>query len=160
MGASGEVGVLLNERKRSFLKNICKILLMLFFSFQAYLGFYGIFSLYNFLNIGGFEKIGSEFKDFLIILPVIIEYSLISGILLLFISLFKPLKRFREKGLIYFLIRGLAVGLGTGSLGGILLFLIFSPGNIISLIIHLSTLGLIVSGVILGVGVGLISEFK
>ena len=101
-----------------------------------------------------------KFADLIVLYPLIGQYILISFSIIFFVSLFKELKSYDKKGLIFRLIFGLIFGL----IGGLIVGLI--GGSIYGLIFGLIgelIFGLIfglIAGLILGLIAGLIGEFN
>jgi hypothetical protein len=134
--------------------------------FAKFIGFLGLLTLsfFNFMlikliwitnNLGYVFESKEElvnytpkFIDLIILYPIVAQCFLISLTIILFVSLFKELKNYKEEGLISVLIIGLIYGLIIGLLIGLISVLLI--GLISGLLIGLTS----------GLLIGLIKEFN
>ena len=104
-----------------------------------------------------------KFADLIILCPIIGEYILISLTIIFTVSLFKKLKDYNEKALIWGLYNGLVQGMEDGLIIGLMCGLVvgFALGPIVGLVVGV-IIGLLISmcGLISGIIFGLDMEFK
>ena len=103
--------------------------------FLNYFNFRLIITIYNYFDMGYIFATAEEvinytpeFIDLIIIYPIFFQYLLVISFVILFVSMFKKLKSYNEKGLVFglvfCLILGLLAGLLAGLLGGLVLSLL------------------------------------
>ena len=130
--------------------------------FLNYFNFRLIITIYNYFDMGYIfataEEIINytpEFIDLIIIYPMVFQYILVISFVILFVSMFKKLKSYNEKGLVFGLVIGLIVGLVVGLIFGLVIGLFASllVGSLSGLLSGL------LAGSLSGLVVGLIFEF-
>ena len=103
-----------------------------------------------------------KFADLIILCPIIGEYILVSLTIIFAVSLFKKLKNYNEKALIWGLYIGLVRGMRDGLIGGLMCGLVvgFALGPIVGLVVGV-IIGLLAPMCGLGSGLvfGLEEEF-
>ena len=107
---------------------------LIIFAFLAYANFLRISYLWNVLELGNlFQKDLTSFSQLSIIPSFLLEYALISGIIVSFTATIKggyeKLKPVNEAGLLGDLLAGLVFGLVFGLVGGLLAGLVFGLLN-------------------------------
>lgn len=137
------------------LKGLGKFNLAIIFTLLSYFNLKLILKIWEDYNLGYVFAPESElvnytpkFADLIVSYPLIGEYIFISLTIIFTVSMFKELKGYDERGLIYGLIRGLISGIIIGLIFGLILGTIF--GLIFGLISG------IIFGLISGIIIGLI----
>ena len=147
-----------------------KLILTLLTATLSYFNFMLILKIWKDYNLNYIFAVPSEminyspkFADLIILCPIIGEYILISLTIIFTVSLFKKLKDYNEKALIWGLYIGLVRGMRDGLIRGLMCGLVvgFALGPIVGLVVGV-IIGLLISmcGLISGIIFGLDMEFK